>query len=284
MADVTLQAITVIGHDRPGIIAETTRVLADLGLEWAHPDVPVAHALTPGSAAFLPRDLDAAVDQLGPDGIASASLVPELPLKRVMAGGTRVRTFRVDEDPSVAFDGTVVVLVGLAVLLLWIPIRERMGIGTVANAIVIGLAAAGLPHDQRAKAIGESRSSRIVMVSGRGLADHVGDQPGLPRPARPARHGGDVGHPRVGGEDGVDLPQLHPKAADLDLGVDPAVVFDLAAGQVPGRVAGAVHPGAGRPPRVGHHLGRGQPRVGEVAARYARAGGVELAGHPHRDG
>jgi glycine cleavage system transcriptional repressor len=32
MADVTLQAITVIGHDRPGIIAETTRVLADLGL------------------------------------------------------------------------------------------------------------------------------------------------------------------------------------------------------------------------------------------------------------
>ena len=34
------------------------------------------------------------VDQLGPDGIASASLIPDLPLKRVMAGGTRVRTFR----------------------------------------------------------------------------------------------------------------------------------------------------------------------------------------------
>jgi glycine cleavage system transcriptional repressor len=29
---MTLQAITVIGHDRPGIIAETTQVLADLGL------------------------------------------------------------------------------------------------------------------------------------------------------------------------------------------------------------------------------------------------------------
>lgn len=29
---MTLQAITVIGHDRPGIIAETTRILADLGL------------------------------------------------------------------------------------------------------------------------------------------------------------------------------------------------------------------------------------------------------------
>jgi glycine cleavage system transcriptional repressor len=29
---VTLQAITVIGHDRPGIIAETTAALSDLGL------------------------------------------------------------------------------------------------------------------------------------------------------------------------------------------------------------------------------------------------------------
>ena len=34
------------------------------------------------------------LDELGPDGIAGASLVPELPLKRVMAGGTKVRTFR----------------------------------------------------------------------------------------------------------------------------------------------------------------------------------------------
>ncbi|HJR40308.1 MAG TPA: ACT domain-containing protein [Nocardioidaceae bacterium] len=32
MAAVTLQAITVIGHDRPGIIAETTGILAELGL------------------------------------------------------------------------------------------------------------------------------------------------------------------------------------------------------------------------------------------------------------
>lgn len=32
MSAVTLQAITVIGHDRPGIIAETTRILGELGL------------------------------------------------------------------------------------------------------------------------------------------------------------------------------------------------------------------------------------------------------------
>ena len=34
------------------------------------------------------------LEQLGPDGIESASLVPDLPLKRVMAGGIRVRYFR----------------------------------------------------------------------------------------------------------------------------------------------------------------------------------------------
>ncbi|HET7355449.1 MAG TPA: ACT domain-containing protein [Nocardioidaceae bacterium] len=32
MTSVTLQAITVLGHDRPGIIAQTTGILAELGL------------------------------------------------------------------------------------------------------------------------------------------------------------------------------------------------------------------------------------------------------------
>lgn len=36
--------------------------------------------------------------------------------------------------------GTVVIIVGVAVLLLWIPLRQRPGIGTISNAIVIGLA------------------------------------------------------------------------------------------------------------------------------------------------
>jgi uncharacterized membrane protein YczE len=35
--------------------------------------------------------------------------------------------------------GHVVIAVGVAVLLLWIPLRQRPGIGTVSNAIVIGL-------------------------------------------------------------------------------------------------------------------------------------------------
>jgi uncharacterized membrane protein YczE len=36
--------------------------------------------------------------------------------------------------------GTVVIVVGAVVLLLWLPLRQRPGLGTVSNVIVIGLA------------------------------------------------------------------------------------------------------------------------------------------------
>lgn len=36
--------------------------------------------------------------------------------------------------------GTVVILASVAVLLLWIPLRERPGLGTVSNVLLIGLA------------------------------------------------------------------------------------------------------------------------------------------------
>ncbi len=35
--------------------------------------------------------------------------------------------------------GTVIVLTSFAVLALWIPLRERPGVGTVANAVLVGL-------------------------------------------------------------------------------------------------------------------------------------------------
>jgi uncharacterized membrane protein YczE len=37
--------------------------------------------------------------------------------------------------------GTVVILVGAAVLLLWLPLRQRPGVGTVANVVIVGLVA-----------------------------------------------------------------------------------------------------------------------------------------------
>jgi uncharacterized membrane protein YczE len=36
--------------------------------------------------------------------------------------------------------GVIIILVGAAVLLLWLPLRQRPGIGTVSNVIVLGLA------------------------------------------------------------------------------------------------------------------------------------------------
>ena len=37
--------------------------------------------------------------------------------------------------------GTVMILIGALVLLVWIPLRQRPGLGTISNVIVIGLAA-----------------------------------------------------------------------------------------------------------------------------------------------
>ncbi|WP_199849669.1 YitT family protein [Blastococcus sp. Marseille-P5729] len=37
--------------------------------------------------------------------------------------------------------GTVLVIVGLLVIALWIPLRQRLGIGTIANAVWVGIAA-----------------------------------------------------------------------------------------------------------------------------------------------
>src|SRR3954452_20161697 len=41
--------------------------------------------------------------------------------------------------------GTVVILTSIAVLIAWIPLREKPGIGTISNVLVVGVAAdAGL--------------------------------------------------------------------------------------------------------------------------------------------
>jgi uncharacterized membrane protein YczE len=45
----------------------------------------------------------------------------------------------ISERSGLSF-GTVVILVGVAVLALWIPLRQWPGLGTVANAVVIGVA------------------------------------------------------------------------------------------------------------------------------------------------
>jgi uncharacterized membrane protein YczE len=63
--------------------------------------------------------------------------------------------------------GWVVILAGIPILLLWIPLRQRIGFGTIANLVVIGLVVDGalavLPP-------GEGLPMRIIyLVTGIGL-------------------------------------------------------------------------------------------------------------------
>ena len=46
----------------------------------------------------------------------------------------------ISERTGLSF-GTVVIIVGALVLLAWIPLRQRPGIGTVSNVVVVGIAA-----------------------------------------------------------------------------------------------------------------------------------------------
>jgi len=48
------------------------------GLQWLHPDLPVAHALDRGEVAFLHRDLQVTVEAMGDDGQAYYNLVHQL--------------------------------------------------------------------------------------------------------------------------------------------------------------------------------------------------------------
>jgi glycine cleavage system transcriptional repressor len=85
MNAVTLQAITVIGHDRPGIIAETTRLLADLGLNIEDSTMTLLRGhfammlISAGDVAAA--DVERALSPLTEDGSLSVSVreVPDEP-------------------------------------------------------------------------------------------------------------------------------------------------------------------------------------------------------------
>jgi phytoene dehydrogenase-like protein len=55
-------------------LGEESPTLAELGLEWVHPDVPLAHPLDGGRAAVLERDVDTTAAGLGDDGGAYRKL------------------------------------------------------------------------------------------------------------------------------------------------------------------------------------------------------------------
>ena len=82
---MTLHAITVLGHDRPGIIAETTSALADLGLNIEDSTMTLLRGhfammlITDGDAGS--DELEAALAGLTSDGTLSVA-VREVPVDR----------------------------------------------------------------------------------------------------------------------------------------------------------------------------------------------------------
>jgi uncharacterized membrane protein YczE len=77
--------------------------------------------------------------------------------------------------------GQVVIAVGAIVLLAWIPLRQRPGIGTVLNVVIIGLAAdAGIALVDAPDALWARIALLLVGVVGNGLAGalYIGAQLG----------------------------------------------------------------------------------------------------------
>ncbi len=103
---MTSQAITVLGHDRPGIIAETTRVLADLGLNIEDSTMTLLRGhfammlICAGPAGSA--DVEEALGGLTADGslIVSVREVPEEPL-HATEGASYVLTVHGGDRPGI---------------------------------------------------------------------------------------------------------------------------------------------------------------------------------------
>ncbi len=108
------------------------------------------------------------------------------------------------------------------------------------------------------------------------VGDEVGDEVLLAGHVFAGDHG-DLTHGRVFGYRGFDFARFDAVAANLDLLVDAAEVFEVAVLVAPGQVPAAV-----REPvveRIGQEPFRGQVGPVEVTGGDAGTGDVELAGH-----
>ena len=89
-------------------------------------------------------------------------------------------------------------------------------------------------------------------------------------------HGLDLPDRGVPGEHGLQLAELDPQPADLDLVVGPPEQLERAVGAAGNQVAGQVRPGPRRAVRVGDEARRGQGRLVKVAAGQAGSADRQL--------
>jgi glycine cleavage system transcriptional repressor len=106
MTAVTLHAITVIGHDRPGIIAETTEALAGLGLNLEDSTMTLLRghfAMMLICAGSVPApEVEEALAPLTADGSLTVSVreVPEEP-EHAAVGASYVLTVHGGDRPGI---------------------------------------------------------------------------------------------------------------------------------------------------------------------------------------
>jgi len=143
---------------------------------------------------------------------------------------------------------------------------------------------AGDGHRQRVQE-DVRRRHHVVRQAGRqepaqlvGGAQRAGLQVGHERSVHHHHHRG--AHRGVREQGDLDLSRLDAEAAQLDLLVQAAQIFDAAVRTEAGAVAGAVEPRARLSQRIGHEALRGQLRPLEIAAGDADAADAQLAGHP----
>ena len=77
--------------------------------------------------------------------------------------------------------GTIIILTSVAVLLLWIPLRQWPGLGTIANAVIVGLATdatLAVLDDAEGLAAGWALLIGGIVVNGFGGALYIGSQYG----------------------------------------------------------------------------------------------------------
>jgi phytoene dehydrogenase-like protein len=139
--------------------------LADQGLEWIHPPLPLAHPLDDGTAAVLDRSIDVTADAFGPDASAYRRLMAPLVVRSETLFRELVGPFRIPRH------------VILAARFAWRSVRSSTSLArrfetTPARALIAGLAG----HSQLR--LEKTPSAAIALMLG--IAGHAVGWP-LPR-------------------------------------------------------------------------------------------------------
>ncbi|CCW12777.1 hypothetical protein EBESD8_33290 [Rhodococcus aetherivorans] len=164
-------------------------------------------------------------------------------------------------------------------------VEHRLGQG-LAVELAAGVERERLEHHQRGRhhvrreRPPERLGQRLGVDRVPGGGDEVADELVARRRGHHEHDG--LRHLRGGEQDRLDLAQLDPLAAELDLEVGAADVVEVSAtvrAEAPQHeVAGAVHPVAGRTERIGEEPVGGEVGAAQVTARELHTGEIQLAG------